>query len=134
MAKAGRPRLSSASETGLSFILIAVVDLYFYEDRILNDNDSHYEYQLSKLLFILRFEGFRMRPVPYFEECNTMAQWYVMYTKPRQEAVALENLQRQNYNVFFRKPVCKSARRGRALCRWLNPCFPATCLFTWRWG
>jgi hypothetical protein len=46
MAKEGRPRLSSASETGLSFIVIAVVDLNFYEVRILNDNDSYYEYQL----------------------------------------------------------------------------------------
>jgi hypothetical protein len=29
MAKAGRPKLSSASETGLSFMLIAVVGLNF---------------------------------------------------------------------------------------------------------
>lgn len=53
-----------------------------------------------------------MRPVPYFEECNTMAQWYVMYTKPRQEIVALENLQRQNYSVFFPQARVQKRRAG----------------------
>lgn len=27
--------------------------------------------------------------------------WYLVYTKPRQESVALENLERQNFNVYL---------------------------------
>ncbi|WP_414674848.1 transcription termination/antitermination NusG family protein, partial [Limnobacter sp.] len=30
-----------------------------------------------------------------------MNNWYVVYTKPRLEAVAVDNLQRQGFGVFF---------------------------------
>ena len=65
-----------------------------------------------------------MRPVPYFEECNTMAQWYVMYTKPRQETVALENLQRQNYNVFFPQARVQKRKTGQGTVQVVEPLFP----------
>lgn len=65
-----------------------------------------------------------MRPVPYFEECNTMAQWYVMYTKPRQEIVALENLQRQNYSVFFPQARVQKRKAGQGTVQVVEPLFP----------
>ena len=52
-----------------------------------------------------------------------MAQWYVMYTKPRQEAVAQDNLQRQNYRVFFPKARVKKRKAGQA-CEVVEPLFP----------
>ncbi|MEW6206560.1 MAG: transcriptional activator RfaH [Pseudomonadota bacterium] len=65
-----------------------------------------------------------MRPVPYFEECNTMAQWYVMYTKPRQEFVALENLQRQSYEVFFPQARVQKRKAGQGTVQVVEPLFP----------
>jgi transcriptional antiterminator RfaH len=52
-----------------------------------------------------------------------MKQWYVVYTKPRQEAVAEENLERQGYEVYL--PLIAEARRQRG--RWrqcFEPLFP----------
>lgn len=41
--------------------------------------------------------------------------WYVAHTKPRQEAVALDNLRRQAFDVYLPMfKVFKVARRGRA--------------------
>lgn len=70
------------------------------------------------------FDGFRMRLVLYFEECNTMAQWYVMYTKPRQEAVALDNLQRQNYRVFYPQARVQKRKTGQGCVQVVEPLFP----------
>ena len=41
-----------------------------------------------------------------------MRQWYAIYCRPRQEARALENLQRQGYSVFL--PKLKILRQRRA--------------------
>lgn len=52
-----------------------------------------------------------------------MKQWYVVYTKPRQEAVAQENLERQSYEVYL--PLIAQPRRQRG--RWrqcIEPLFP----------
>lgn len=65
-----------------------------------------------------------MRLVPCFEECNTMAQWYVMYTKPRQEAVALDNLQRQNYTVFYPQARVQKRKAGKGSVQVVEPLFP----------
>jgi transcriptional antiterminator RfaH len=65
-----------------------------------------------------------MWPVPYFEEYKTMAQWYVMYTKPRQESVALENLQRQNYSVFFPRARVQKRKAGQGSVQVVEPLFP----------
>lgn len=52
-----------------------------------------------------------------------MKQWYVVYTKPQQEAVAKENLERQSYEVYL--PLIAEPRRHRG--RWkqcIEPLFP----------
>lgn len=53
-----------------------------------------------------------------------MAQWYVMYTKPRQEAVALENLQRQNYTVFYPQARVQKRKPGKGTVQVVEPLFP----------
>lgn len=54
----------------------------------------------------------------------SMTQWYVMYTKPRQEAVALDNLQRQNYSVFFPQARVRKRKAGQGTVEALEPLFP----------
>ncbi len=52
-----------------------------------------------------------------------MKQWYVVQTKPRREAVAVENLERQGYTTYC--PQLKQARYQRK--RWqqtIEPLFP----------
>ena len=52
-----------------------------------------------------------------------MKQWYAVYTKPRQEGVAAENLKRQRYDVYL--PLIVEARRQQH--RWrqrIEPLFP----------
>lgn len=52
-----------------------------------------------------------------------MEHWYVVYTKPRKEAVAEENLKRQGYEAYL--PLIEQPRRRRA--RWgvaIDPLFP----------
>lgn len=52
-----------------------------------------------------------------------MKQWYAVYTKPRQERVAEENLERQSYEVYL--PLIAEPRRQRG--RWrqcIEPLFP----------
>jgi len=39
--------------------------------------------------------------------------WYLIYTKPRQEALAQENLQRQGYGVYLPKVRLMRRRRGK---------------------
>ncbi|MBF0218688.1 MAG: transcription/translation regulatory transformer protein RfaH [Gammaproteobacteria bacterium] len=41
------------------------------------------------------------------------APWYVVQSKPRQETVAVENLQRQGYHCFFPRLQVTQLRRGR---------------------
>jgi len=58
-----------------------------------------------------------------------MARWYTVYTKPRKEPVAEENLRRQGYEVYL--PRLQRTRRRRN--RWvevIEPLFPRY-LFTW---
>jgi transcriptional antiterminator RfaH len=52
-----------------------------------------------------------------------MKQWYVVYTKPRQEQLARENLERQGFETFL--PWCQRDRRRRT--GWVmatEPLFP----------
>ena len=52
-----------------------------------------------------------------------MTDWYAIHTKPRQEYVAVENLERQSYEVFL--PLIRQPRRRRG--RWqtvTEPLFP----------
>mgnify|MGYP001814427725 CR=1 FL=1 len=52
-----------------------------------------------------------------------MKRWYTVYTKPRQEKVALENLQRQHYEVYL--PLIRVRKLIRK--RWqevIEPLFP----------
>jgi len=52
-----------------------------------------------------------------------MSRWYVIQAKPRQEAVAEENLQRQGFEVYLPRLVQPRRRRGK----WqdvVEPLFP----------
>ncbi len=49
--------------------------------------------------------------------------WHLLYTKPRQEAVALENLQRQGYHAWLPRVRVKK-RRQRRLVEAVEPMFP----------
>ncbi|MBU0783583.1 MAG: transcriptional activator RfaH [Gammaproteobacteria bacterium] len=53
-----------------------------------------------------------------------MAKWYVMYTKPRQEHMALENLQRQNYTVFYPQARVLKRKAGKGSTAVVEPLFP----------
>ena len=53
---------------------------------------------------------------------NAMGQWYVVHTKPRQEACAQENLARQGYDCFLPMMTVQKIRRGK----WVEE---AECLF-----
>lgn len=41
-----------------------------------------------------------------------MTRWYVVQTKPRQELVAQENLERQGYTTYYPQITLKRRRRG----------------------
>ncbi len=51
------------------------------------------------------------------------ASWYLVYTKPQQEKVAKENLERQGYSVYL-PMLRKRVRRGRNFHFRTNPLFP----------
>jgi len=52
-----------------------------------------------------------------------MNAWYLIYTKPRQEHVALENLSRQHYTTYL--PLLRSRQRRRgASVTTVGPMFP----------
>ncbi|HEX4842260.1 MAG TPA: transcriptional activator RfaH [Limnobacter sp.] len=53
-----------------------------------------------------------------------MAQWYVMYTKPRLEAVAEDNLLRQHYRVFFPKALVRKRKPSQGVVEVVEPLFP----------
>ena len=52
-----------------------------------------------------------------------MRAWYLVYSKPSQESVALENLLRQNYRVYL--PMLRTPRHQRtARAKSVQPMFP----------
>ncbi|HEY1057342.1 MAG TPA: transcriptional activator RfaH [Limnobacter sp.] len=60
---------------------------------------------------------------PVARAMNSMAQWYVMYTKPRQEALAVENLERQHYRVFYPQASLRK-RRSSGVVEVVESLFP----------
>ncbi len=52
-----------------------------------------------------------------------MKGWYLIYSKPRQERLALENLQRQNYEAYLPLMRYRRRRKGRYLTI-IEPMFP----------
>ena len=52
-----------------------------------------------------------------------MSNWYLIYTKPRQEAVAEENLKRQDFRVWLPRLQVSRRRRGRWV-EAIEPLFP----------
>ncbi len=53
----------------------------------------------------------------------TAKAWYLIYSKPRQEQVALANLARQNYVTYLPMTTLKRRRRGQ-LIDVIEPLFP----------
>lgn len=51
------------------------------------------------------------------------AQWYAVYTKPRQEKVAQENLQRQGYDIYLPLVHLRKRKKGK-LADSVEPLFP----------
>ena len=60
------------------------------------------------------------RPIP--NRCP-MKQWYTVYTKPRQEQVAKENLERQRFRTYLPLVRARKRSRGRWVCA-IEPFFP----------
>lgn len=56
-------------------------------------------------------------------ENQTSAQWYAVYTKPRQEKVAHANLERQGYNTYLPLVHQRRRRKGK-VCDLVEPLFP----------
>lgn len=52
------------------------------------------------------------------------ACWYAVYTKPRQERVAAENLERQDFDCFLPMAVNPYQRRTRRAAPRVEPLFP----------
>jgi len=52
-----------------------------------------------------------------------MKQWYAVQTKPRQEAVAEENLERQSFDTYLPKVLVRRRRRDKWL-KVVEPLFP----------
>ena len=50
-------------------------------------------------------------------------QWYAVYTKPRQEKVAQENLNRQGYHTYLPLVHLRRRRKGK-VCDLVEPLFP----------
>jgi len=44
-----------------------------------------------------------------------MKSWYLVHTKPRQEELAKEHLERQDYSVYLPMAVVRRKRRGRSV-------------------
>jgi transcriptional antiterminator RfaH len=49
--------------------------------------------------------------------------WYLIQTKPKQESIAKENLERQGYSVYLPMTVARRKRRGRSI-RVIEAMFP----------
>ena len=57
------------------------------------------------------------------EEKSQDRVWYLLTTKPRQEYIAVENLERQGYQIFL--PLLQSRkRRGTEMRAVIEPMFP----------
>jgi transcriptional antiterminator RfaH len=54
---------------------------------------------------------------------NTQPSWYAVYTKPRQEQIALENLERQDFQCFLPMAINPYQRRSLRELR-IEPLFP----------
>ena len=54
---------------------------------------------------------------------ETQANWFAVYTKPRQEQVALENLERQGFSCFLPMAINPYQRRSLGQAR-IEPLFP----------
>ena len=52
-----------------------------------------------------------------------MKQWYAVQTKPRQETVAEENLERQSFDTYLPKVLVRKRRRDKWL-KVVEPLFP----------
>jgi transcriptional antiterminator RfaH len=52
-----------------------------------------------------------------------MRSWYLIQTKPRQEYIAQENLERQGYRIYLPLAPVRGRRRGRTYTR-IGPMFP----------
>ena len=44
-----------------------------------------------------------------------MKSWYLIHTKPKQESIAKDNLERQNYSVYLPMLIIRRKRRGRSV-------------------
>ncbi len=49
--------------------------------------------------------------------------WYLIYSKPNQERIARDNLERQGYQVFFPQ-IRNNHRHARSLVKVISPLFP----------
>ena len=54
---------------------------------------------------------------------NTQPSWFAVYTKPRQERIALENLERQGFRCFLPMAINPYQRRSASKLR-IEPLFP----------
>ncbi|MFC1719515.1 transcription termination/antitermination NusG family protein [Pseudomonadota bacterium] len=54
---------------------------------------------------------------------NTQPSWFAVYTKPRQERIALENLERQEFKCFLPMAINPYQRRSARNLR-IEPLFP----------
>ena len=54
---------------------------------------------------------------------NTQSSWFAVYTKPRQEHIALENLERQDFKCFLPMAINPYQRRSASKLR-IEPLFP----------
>jgi len=52
-----------------------------------------------------------------------MKSWYLIHTKPRQERLAKENLERQGFEIYLPLANLRRRRRGRTV-RVIDPMFP----------
>lgn len=52
-----------------------------------------------------------------------MKSWYLIHTKPRQEQLAREHLERQGYQIYLPFAPVRRKRRGRTI-RVVDPMFP----------
>ena len=52
-----------------------------------------------------------------------MKNWYLIHTKPKQESIAKENLERQDYSVYLPMAVVRRRRRGKSV-RVVEAMFP----------
>jgi transcriptional antiterminator RfaH len=54
---------------------------------------------------------------------NNQSTWFVVYTKPRQEHIAFENLERQGFRCFLPMAINPYQRRSEKILR-IDPLFP----------